>query len=231
LRAIWQKELKKTKAAQKVSGQKAKATAKTKISSSDLAGIKKKADNDKNSHISKLKAANKKASAMNEDDLAESSSYVDAVKEVSSEIDTFSTKTKAQDLSEKEVESLIEDVNKKTAGRDQERTDLSTKNKDNPALDAYNSVEQAQDAWFASAKAHSLAHNRSARVQRFVKFVAKNKIGPRTIFPVNSYAEENWPHKPEEFYAEVYSMFNVKPDNLKTKSKTLYNWFNTKKYL
>ena len=161
---------------------------------------------------------------------AESNAYISAIQEASIAIKEFAEQTKSQTLSDDDVERLVNNVQDKISARNTERGNLTAKNKSNPALSIFIKVEHSQDAWFESAKAHSLAHNRSARVQRFVKFVEKKKISPRTIFPPDSYAEQNWPHKPEEFYAEVYSMFVVKPTELKAKSKTLYNWFKTKKY-
>jgi len=231
LKAIWKKADRKTRAAKKVAAQKAKATRKTKISSSDLRAIRNKSAADKKRHDSRLTAANKKASLLNEKEKAESSAYVSAIQEVSTAIKAFAEQTATQTLSEDNVETLVKSIQHKIKRRNTERGNLTTKNKENSALSTFIKVEQSQDAWFESAKAHSLAHNRSARVQRFVKIVDKKKIAPRTIFPQHSYAEKNWPHKPEEFYAEVYSMFLVKPNDLKAKSKTLYNWFKAKKYL
>ena len=55
-------------------------------------------------------------------------------------------------------------------------------------------------------------------------------VQSKGIAPITPYAAENWPHDPGEFYAEAYSMFLTKPNDLKTASKALFDWFKANKY-
>ncbi|MCF6283330.1 MAG: hypothetical protein L3J28_14195 [Candidatus Polarisedimenticolaceae bacterium] len=195
------------------------------ISVKDLAAIKKRAIKAESRHKKSLKSANKKGAALNKTDKAQAAAYIATIMVASSSIEDFATKTKSQTMSEDDVELLITAVQAKANERDKEKIALTTTNKSNPALADYASVEQKQNSWFEAAMAHSLAHRRSARVQKFVKFVVSKNIAP-----ITSYAAENWPHKPEEFYAEAYSMYFTKPNDLKAASKKLFKWFKDKKY-
>ncbi len=58
-----------------------------------------------------------------------------------------------------------------------------------------------------------------------MKFVEKNQI-----HPITPYAKKNWPHKPEEFYAEAYSKFLVTSTGLKKVSMKLHLWFKAGKH-
>jgi hypothetical protein len=66
----------------------------------------------------------------------------------------------------------------------------------------------------------------SKRVQKFVEFVALKSISPPT-----QYAKDNWPFKPEEFFAEAYSLWLTAPEYLKANSKPLWDWFTAGNYL
>jgi hypothetical protein len=50
----------------------------------------------------------------------------------------------------------------------------------------------------------------SKRVQKFVEFIILKGISP-----VTQYAKDNWPSKPEEFFAEAYSLWRTDPEYLK----------------
>ncbi|HEX5871276.1 MAG TPA: hypothetical protein VFY65_12705, partial [Longimicrobium sp.] len=126
----------------------------------------------------------------------------------------------------------IKDVDKKIAyvdgmiiKRDQQRSALAKLNSANPVLAAYATVEAKQKSWFDAVKAYSLAHQRTAVVQRFVDFV-----GEHGIEPITQYARDEWPQKPWEFFAEAYSWFLTKPLDLKALSPKLHGWFAEKKY-
>ncbi|HEX5727346.1 MAG TPA: hypothetical protein VFX98_17875, partial [Longimicrobiaceae bacterium] len=154
-----------------------------------------------------------------------SDAYRTAVAEAGAAIKAFADKTADQLLSEDDVDTEVAAAKAKVDARDAARTALAAADKDNPAIAAFAGVELAQDAWFKAARAHALAHERSAKVQKFVDFVESQRIAP-----VTPYAEKNWPHKPEEFYAEAYAMWRVKPAELKAKSQALHDWFAAKKY-
>ncbi|WP_296703608.1 DUF4157 domain-containing protein [Algoriphagus sp.] len=189
------------------------------ISQSDLDKINKNATSAKTDHDKTLTST--KAKIMT--DLNEAKQYATSVESLSNEIETFYTETKGRDKSESKVESLIEGVNKSITTRSQAFESLSKKDGKHALLTILPSFEKYQDAFFYAAKANALAHERSARVQKFVEFVEKNNIPP-----ISDYAKENWPHKPEEFYAEAYSFWVSK--KLTSISPELQKWFDGKKY-
>jgi len=48
---------------------------------------------------------------------------------------------------------------------------------------------------------------------------------------VTKYAQGNWPDKPEEFYAETYSLWLIEPDFLKSNYPDLFNFFDSGDYV
>ena len=66
----------------------------------------------------------------------------------------------------------------------------------------------------------------SQRVQKFVEFVTVKRISPLT-----QYAKDNWPSKPEEFFAEAYSLWRTDPEYLNANAKPLLDWFTAGNYL
>ena len=117
--------------------------------------------------------------------------------------------------------------------------DAATVNQLDAQLNAIEQNAGPLDAAFQSAKAdadqaRALAESRlaekeaakgpggyeSLRVERFVKFVTANKIQPFT-----PYARDNWPDKPQEFFAEAYSLWLTDPSFLKSQHEKLYQWF------
>ncbi len=225
LKAIWKKADAASKKAEKTAGEKEKAAARTRISAKDLEKIKKGAETALTKHTKSDAGVDKTANALNPADKAQSTAYVAALKAAGTAIKTFADDTKDQDKSDAEVDKMVATVQKEIDARDKAREALATLNKGHPALAGMAAVERNQDALFEAAKAHSLAHRRTARVQKFVKFVVDKGIAP-----ITPYAARNWPHDPEEFYAEAYSMFLTDPSGLKKASKALFDWFNAKKY-
>ena len=67
---------------------------------------------------------------------------------------------------------------------------------------------------------------RSKRLQAFVDFVTTNSIEP-----VTKYAKDNWPAKPQEFYAEAFTMWRNDPTFFGTYSSKLKTWFDTGQHL
>jgi hypothetical protein len=65
----------------------------------------------------------------------------------------------------------------------------------------------------------------SKRVQKFIEFVTLNRIPPLT-----QYAKNNWPSKPEEFFAEAYALWRTNPEYLNANAKPLYDWFTAGHY-
>jgi hypothetical protein len=67
---------------------------------------------------------------------------------------------------------------------------------------------------------------RSKRLQAFVVLVDKNKLKP-----ITQYAKDNWPGKPEEFYAEAFSLWHTDPTFLGSYSAALKSWFDAGEHL
>jgi hypothetical protein len=63
-------------------------------------------------------------------------------------------------------------------------------------------------------------------VETFVAFVTVKRISPLT-----QYAKDNWPSKPEEFFAEAYSLWRTDPEYLSANAKPLLDWFTAGHYL
>ena len=66
---------------------------------------------------------------------------------------------------------------------------------------------------------------RTVRLQKFVDLVTTNQISPFT-----AYAKKNWPLKPQEFYAEAYSLWLTDPQFLSTNYKVVYDFFQNGDY-
>lgn len=211
-----------TKVAKTTSDTKEKEAKKHAISQADLDVIKQTASSAKSSHDTIMTQVMGTITAeMKNLDVA--NKYLISVQTLSTEIEKFYSETIFQEKSEADVENLISEVDKKTADRTKAFETLSNADKTHSLLTTLTSLEKEQEKFFHAAKANALAHERSARVQKFVAFVESNHIQP-----ISAYARENWPHKPEEFYAEAYSFWTSK--KLNAVSPDLQKWFDAKKY-
>jgi hypothetical protein len=86
---------------------------------------------------------------------------------------------------------------------------------------------QAQSAASAvTAAAKDPTGTRSKRLQAFIDFVTTNGIQP-----VTKYAQDNWPAKPGEFYAEAFSLWHNDPKFFGTYSAKLKGWFDAGEHL
>ena len=87
---------------------------------------------------------------------------------------------------------------------------------------AFTKLEAAKEALAERKKdeAKVTKDGKSSRLAAFVAFVTKNKIPPLT-----AYAKQNWPGKPEEFYAEAFSLWHNDPTYLKNNAPKLKDWF------
>jgi hypothetical protein len=111
------------------------------------------------------------------------------------------------------------------AARKQARADLAKAAGKNPALADYAAVDAAQDDWVAAVRALGHTRGRTRRLQKFVDLV--NASG---IVPLTAYARANWPFKPEEFYAETYSLWLTEPVFLKNNYPALFDFFDKGDY-
>jgi hypothetical protein len=155
-------------------------------------------------------------------DKEQGAAYENAVSDVSADVKLFHDETKGQALNATEVDTGIQRVEKKVTERNKAKEILSHTNGKNALLTSLAAIEKAQDACFKMAKAHALAHKRKAIIQTFVEFVEDNNIPP-TEKNMTKYAEDSWPHKPEEYYAEAFSFFVT--GKLKAINPILDTWF------
>jgi len=163
--------------------------------------------------------------AINMDD-AESADYrtsltaaEDAIKKFYDENALVDVEEDVADAAKSIVDSAIDDRNSK-------RDALNQLNPQNAVVSATAALETAQDKFFKAAIVVAFNKDMNLSVRKFYDLIIKNGISPA----LTTYAEENWPHKPEEFYAEAYSFFVTKPKDLETYSKVLYDWFKAGSY-
>jgi uncharacterized protein DUF4157 len=192
------------------------------ITPAQLASIKRSNDLAKSAHDKSLASANTAVGKITISD-SDVQAYHDAVQEVSTELETFYTDTLAQDKKDDAVSLLVTSVDSKIKDRDTAKEKLTVSGKGAKVISVYSNLESAQAKLFYAAKKHALAKGRNKKVQEFATFVESKNIAP-----ITPYAAENWPHKPEEFYAEAYSFWVS--GKLKAVSLTLHNWFQSGKY-
>ena len=109
--------------------------------------------------------------------------------------------------------------------RKQARADLA-KAGANPALAAFAPVDSAQDDWVDAARMLGHTRGRTRRLQKFVDLIK----GPPPIEPPTEYARKNMPFKPQEFYAETYSLWITEPSFLKANYPKLFDFFESGDY-
>jgi len=66
------------------------------------------------------------------------------------------------------------------------------------------------------------------QTQRLVKFV--NLVNAKGIIPFTTDSAENWPQKPDEFYAEAYSLWLAHPEFLKRNYLPIFDFFESGDY-
>jgi hypothetical protein len=162
------------------------------------------------------------AGAMSDQDKSTSKGYRDAVDDVARKLKDYTDAVKAG-TADSETQDAAVDGAIKT--RNDERDKLKQANANNPALTNFAASDKAQDDWATKVKTQSRLPDRPPKIQEFVDLVNKEKITPDT-----KYAQDNWPFAPEEFFAEAYSLWRVKPDKLKADAKPLFDWFESGKY-
>jgi len=194
----------------------------TRIPATALSGLKADAATKKAGAATALKAAQTAAGGYAAKDASESQSYRSALESAATAIATYSTDAAVEDADFDDLESTAQAA---LDNRATERENLRSASPGNSALSDFAAFERAQDAWYTAERVLARAPQRTARVQKFVEFVNANKIVPFT-----EYAKENWPHKPEEFFAEAYSLWRTDPVYLKANAKALFDWFQTGKY-
>jgi hypothetical protein len=174
-------------------------------------------------YMAERAAAATKTSSLDAQALERSAPYRDAVDAVELEINTYSRRSKsdaAQDL-----EGLEKPLLSAISTRDAARQALQKADGANPVLMAFEPVIAAQDTWADAALKEAHAQLRSLRLHSFVTLVGDKKVAPFT-----TYAQENWPYEPEEFYAEAYSLWLNDPTFVSTYYNDIYDFFQKGEY-
>jgi hypothetical protein len=148
---------------------------------------------------------------------SETDAYRSAINAVSAQLDAYVVVIGSGHV-KPDAQDEILDAAIKT--REAEKQKLTKAAPTNPALAAFAPVEAAQRSWTNAVKTLARIAERTQRVQRFVVLVNAHRITPFT-----KYAKDNWPFKPEEFFAEAYSLWRTDPEFLRTNAKVVFDWF------
>ena len=157
---------------------------------------------------------------------AESADYKAAVTATQDAIKTFYDENVTIDVGVEVAEAAKSVVDTAISDRNSKKTALDSKNAKNTVTSAMTPLEAAQDSCFKAAVMVAFNKSLNLSVRKFYDFVIANGISPN----LTPYAADNWPHKPEEFYAEAYSFFITKPTDLEAYSKKLFDWFKAGNY-
>jgi hypothetical protein len=159
-------------------------------------------------------------------DNAESADYRASLTATENAIKTFYDENALVDVKEVVADAAKSVVDSAITDRNNKRDALNKLNPKNKVTSATTALESAQDVFFKAATVVTFNKSMNLSVRKFYDVVIGNGIPPS----LTKYAAENWPHKPEEFYAEAYSFFITKPRDLETYSKVLYDWFKAGSY-
>lgn len=188
-----------------------------------------------------LNTANPKIAKYPKKDQDSARAYVGAVQRATTTIDAYSKGSKVDQFTKQK-----EAAEKAIAARDKEAAALPAGHAASADLadvvtaqDTLQSASQDRATAFTKLEAAKAAlaerkkdeakvtkDEKSSRLAAFVDFVTKNKIPPLT-----SYAKQNWPGKPEEFYAEAFSLWHNDPTYLKDNAPKLKDWFDAGSHL
>lgn len=157
---------------------------------------------------------------------ADSADYRSSLTSVEDAIKLFYDENVTADVDEATADAAKTVVDKAIEDRNKKRDALNTDKPQNTIVSATAALETKQDNCFKAAVMVAFNKSMNLATRRFYDFVIANAI-PSNL---TTYAAQNWPHKPEEFYAEAYSYFVTKPTELENFSKLLYDWFKGGKY-
>ena len=188
---------------------------KTQVSAATIKALTTAADTKKTAADAALKAAASTAKGFAAGEVSDSAAYRTAVDAAEAALVDYAKKSTGGDLDVLD-DALVAAV----AARDAERTKLTAASAGNPALAAFAAVETAQNEWEDALRTLAHTRGRSLRLDKFVTVVNTAKITPFT-----QYARDNWPYKPQEFYAEAYSLWLTDPEFVKTQYKPVFDFF------
>jgi hypothetical protein len=143
----------------------------------------------------------------------------DAIKKFYDENAIIDVDADTADKAKAVVDAAVKDRNDK-------RDALNKTNPQNTIVAGTTALETAQDSFYKAAAVLAFNKSMALSVKAFYDLVISKGISPA----LTQYAADNWPAKPEEFYAEAYSFFVTKPKDLEAYSKDLYDWFKAGKY-
>jgi hypothetical protein len=104
--------------------------------------------------------------------------------------------------------------------REDYRKALASRDRNNPALTILAPFDRTQDSLRKEVQTQARLPERVPKVQEFVELVNNAPaIDPKTI---SDYAADSWPHKPEEFFAECYSIWRMNRSRLPDR---ILKWF------
>lgn len=197
------------------------ALAATRVGSSILKPLETELAARKTGYAAERKTADASAASYAAPDATASLAYRNAIDDVAKLLDDYEKKAQPGT----DLDPLDDALLAAVAARKQARADLTKTAAPNPALADYAAVDAAQDAWVDAARALGHMRGRTKRLQKFVDLVNASSIAPLT-----GHARVNWPFKPEEFYAETYSLWLTEPAFLKTNYPVLFDFFDKGDY-
>lgn len=222
IRATYETRRAKYEAAETAANVKKAEVEKTKGSAATIQPLQSDAAAKKVAAASALTGAKAAVQALQADEISSSAAFTKAVEDTATAIATFVTQAAAGG---KSVEDLESTVLASVTARNTERDTLAKAVPGHKALAALDPAIAAQDAWLEAERVYARARNRTLRLQKFIDLVTTNKIQRFT-----QYSKENWLLKPQEFYAEAYSLWLVDPQFLETNYKVVYDFFQTGDY-
>jgi Domain of unknown function (DUF4157) len=200
--------------------QKKQAFAATQISPAELTAIKNDAIAKKTALDAALTAAATAAAAFKPAESQSSSAYQTAVAAATTAIDGYAKDS--PDKNRTTLDSLDEALLAIIAKRQTAHDDLQKAAPNHPALNVFAPVDAAQDSRIVALRTLARAPNRTQRLQKFV-----TAMNAAAIKPITKYARDNWPHNPQEFYAEAYSLWLTDPNFIKNNYPAIDTFFQT----
>ena len=196
----------------------------TEVSESTIKSLATVANAKKTACESALKTADAAVKGFSQQDIDDSLAYRTAEKAAELALDDYMKKTASDTVSD--LNSLDDAMQAVIGKRNEAREALKVGASQNPALATFSPVELAQSEWMDAIL--TLAHTRG-RSLRLDKFVAV--VNAANITPFTDYARKNWPYKPEEFYAEAYSLWLNESKFVEDNYKPIFDFFESGSYL
>lgn len=153
-------------------------------------------------------------------EISDSAAYRTAVEAAETALKDYAKTSEGADL-----DVLDDALQAAISLRDKAREALMQSAAGNPALMAFAPVETAQHEWEDALRTLAHTRGRSLRLDKFVTVVNAAQITPFT-----QYARDNWPYKPQEFYAEAYSLWLTDPTFLQKNYPAIFNFFDQGDY-